>query len=189
MKYVRGNAVTGILVTLGIVVVVGFGLVATYVSNYNYGNRTEAALEAKLEMNKNVLSAYSLKIKEMAQIPDMYEEGLINVVTASMEGRYGDDGSSATWQWIQEQNPNVDPAVYVNIQTAMNAGREEFKNTQNELVDLTRAYRTNLGYLWKGFWLRTAGYPTVDLSKYEVVLSGYAEETFNVGIDKGLEIN
>lgn len=191
MKKQRGAISTGWIVglsLLGIVITAAVVVFASYVGNYNYGNQAEQSIDAKYRDNQNVLSAYSLKIKEAAKINEKYTDQLKQVVTAALDARYGDDGSKAMWQWIQEQNPTVDPGLYQKLQQIVESGRDEFKVSQTELLDACRVYKTNLGYLWKGFWLRTAGYPKEGLDKKcTQIVSGHAKEAFEKGIDDGVQ--
>ena len=184
----KGNTLVTVLVVLGIVGAIVVGAVGAYVSNANYGNRAEKQIVAAWENNENILGQYSLKIAEMAQIPDMQRDDLKEVYRAAMEGRYGADGSKATFQWLQEQNPQLNAEVYTRLQQTMEAGRNEFRVAQTELIDLKRGYETNLGYVWKGFWLRLAGYPKLDLNKYQAITSEYAQEAFKTGVDKGITL-
>lgn len=183
-----GLAIAGVFIALLVGLFALVGIVA-YVSNANYGNKAEKELVAKLEDNKNILGQYTLKIQEMAQIPEMYKNDLREIVQASFEGRYGDKGSQATWQWIKEQNPNLDPALYNRIQQTMEAGRNEFKTAQTELLDKKRVYETNLGYVWKGFWLSLAGYPKIDLTKIRIVVASDTQEKFDTGVDNGIKLD
>lgn len=184
----KGNTLVTVLVVLGIVGTLIVGAIGAYVSNANYGNRAEKQIVAAWEKNENILGQYSLKIAEMAQVPDMQRDDLKEVYRAAMEGRYGDDGSKATFQWLQEQNPQLNAEVYTRLQQTMEAGRNEFRVAQTELIDLKRGYETNLGYVWKGFWLRLAGYPKIDLNKYQAITSEYAQEAFETGVDKGITL-
>lgn len=183
-----GNALVTVLVVLGIFVSLALVGVVSYVSNANYGNRAEKQITAAWENNENILAQYSLKIAEMAQVPDMQRDDLKEVYRAALEGRYGADGSKAVFQWLQEQNPQLNAEVYTRLQQTMEAGRNEFRVAQTELIDLKRGYETNLGYIWKGFWLRLAGYPKIDLSKYKAITSEYAQEAFETGVDKGIDL-
>jgi hypothetical protein len=70
----------------------------------------------------------------------------------------------------------------------MEAGRNKFENAQTKFIDTKRAYETNLGYLWKGMWLRTAGYPTINLDDYKIVSSGHAKKAFETGIDEAIKL-
>ena len=192
MKYQRG--VAG-YVFLGIVAAVAFALVASYVTNANYGNRAERVLEATWEDNENILAQYSLKVNEVVQVPAMYKNDFKEVYEAAMGGRYGDNGSEAMFQFLKEQNPQLDSALYVKIQQIMEAGRNEFKVAQTRLVDQKRVYVTNLGYIWKGFWLETAGYPKLNVGfgggsdDFEIITSEYAIDAFETGVDKGIDIS
>ena len=124
----------------------------------------------------------------MAQIPEIYRDDLKEIISETFQGRYGAEGSKAVFQWIQEENPQVDSSLYKNIQVTIEAGRNEFTVAQTQLLDVKRSYETNLGYLWKGFWLKIAGYPKLDLSKYKPVVATDTAEKFNTGIDYGIQL-
>ena len=42
----------------------------------------------------------------------MAKDDMKEVIETALTARYGQDGSKATWQWIKEQNPSVDPSLY-----------------------------------------------------------------------------
>ena len=144
-----------------LVLIIGFGAICgiSYVSYSNQGNEFEQQIDASYKNNQNVLGQYSLKVKEAAHVSDKYSEALTQVITKALDARYGEDGSKAAMQWITEQNPNLDPQVYVKLQQIIEAGRNEFKIHQTTLLDQCRIYKTDTGYLWSGFWFRLAGYP------------------------------
>jgi len=174
---------------LGVLAVVLLVIIGSYVSNYNYGNEAEKGIKAGYSNMENILAQYSLKVKEVAQVPGMMTDDLKEVISAGMTGRYGEDGSKAVFQWIKEAYPGkVDPSIYKQIQQVMEAGRNKFENEQTKFIDVKRAYETNLGYLWKGFWLRMAGYPTINLDDYKIISSGHARDTFETGIDEGIQL-
>ena len=162
--------------------------ITSYVSAYNYGNEAEKTIQAEYSNLSNVLGNYTTSIKEAAQIPAMQTEDLERLFTGSLEARYGADGSQAAMQWIREQNPNLDQSTYLQIQRMIEAGRNKFENHQTKFLDTKRVYETNLGYLWKGFWLRVAGYPTINLDEFKIVTSTHAQESFETGIDNGVQL-
>ncbi|WEM34361.1 hypothetical protein [Xanthomonas phage X1] len=190
----KGSAWIAVLVFLGILALGAVFAVGSYVSAANYGNEAEQRLEAKWQDNQNVLGQYTIKIGEMAQVPEIARDDLKEVLKATFEGRYGSEGVSRgageqkTFQWLQEQNPNLNPELYNRLQQTMEAGRNEFKVSQTELLDEKRAYQTNLGYVWKGFWMKLAGYPKVDLSKYKVVVGADTAQKFETGVDTGVKL-
>lgn len=160
----------------------------SYVTAANYGNRMETQLKAKVEDNENIYANGTQKVIEIAQVPKMYEDGLAKVARAAISGRYGDGGSKAVFQFIKEQNPNVDSAVYTKIQQAIESFRDEFKNSQTQMLDIRRSYETALGSVWQGFWLKMAGYPKTDLSKFSIVTTDTAHEAFRTHRDHGIKL-
>ena len=102
-----------------------------------------------------------------------------------MQGRYGQNGSEAVVQWIQEQNVTVDSEMYRDISRVVQSGRQDFANAQNRVIDVKRSYQTNLGGLWSGFWLNVAGYPKIDLDDYNIILDASTTERFESGVDSG----
>lgn len=179
-------------ILIGVIVVallIGLALAGSYISAYNYGNRSEKSLSTKLEDNQQILGQYTIKVGEMAQVPKAMRNDLLKVIEATFTGRYGQDGSKATWQWIQEQNPNLDPALYNRLQQTMEAGRNEFTRAQTELLDQKRVYTTNLDSFWTGFWLRTVGYPKIKLEDIKVVKAANTEQVFADGVDPGVKLD
>lgn len=173
---------------LGITATLVIGLLGFFISVYNYGNTMENKVAASYENLDNVLSQYSLKVQEVAQIPTMYKDDLKEVFTAAIEGRYGENGSQAVFQWIQEQNPNFDSSLYKNIQQIIDAGRTEFRNEQTQFIELKRQYKTALGTLITGSVLKFAGYPKTDLEKYKIISTEQTKREFESGIGSPLKV-
>ena len=162
--------------------------VASYISAYNTGNRLEQNIKATYENNRNILAQYGNKIAEAAQVPAMQRDDLTAVVTAALEGRYGEDGSRAVFQWIQEQNPQIDSTVYIQLQRMIEAGRNEFTDAQTKLTDQKRVYETALGSFWQGTWMSFAGYPKIDLEEYKIVSTSRADNAFETGIEEPIKL-
>ena len=179
---------TGLIIA-GIVVAGAIGIGAvSYISAANTGNRMERTIVATDENNRNILAQYGNRIAEAAQIPSMQRDDLTAVVTAALEGRYGDDGSKAVFQFIQEQNPQIDSAVYTQLQRMIEAGRIEFAAAQTKMVDQKRVYETALGTFWQGTWMGVAGYPKIDLAEYQIVSTARADEAFKTGVEEPMQL-
>lgn len=177
-----------LLSVLGIIAVLVAIPAVSYVSYYNEGARQDALLKAQYDQMQNVLAQYSLKVTEAAQVPQMYTNDLAKITKLAISGRYGPNGSQATWQWIKEHNPNIDPQMFIKIQEIIEGGRDNFQTSQTQFIDMKRAYQTELNSFWSGIWLRAAGYPKVPLDSYKLISSDHAAEAFKTGIDKGIKL-
>jgi len=179
---------TGVIITAAVVAgFIGMGAVS-YISAYNTGNRLERAIVATHENNRNILAQYGNRVAEAAQVPGMQRDDLTAVVTAALEGRYGEDGSRAVFQFIQEQNPQIDSTVYVQLQRIIESGRTEFAAAQTRLVDQRRVYETALGSFWQGTWMSVAGYPRINLEDYAIVSTARADEAFRTGVEEPMQL-
>ena len=164
-----------IAVSIALIGAIGF---SSYVSAFNYGNSMEQSLKAVQTENKNKLAQYGQKVLEVAQVPDMYKKDMVELTTAAIQGRYGEDGSKATFQFLKEQNPTLDPSMYKQIQQVIEAGRNDFQAGQTRQIDLRRSYETALGSFWQGMWMRFAGYPKLKLSDFDIVSTDRADNAF-----------
>lgn len=176
------------IVSISVIALIIVTVAVSYIGAYNYGARAENDIKAQYENMENILAQYSLKVSEAAQVPGMYKDDMKEVMTSVMTARMGEDGSKAMFQWFQEHNVNLDASVYKQIQQIIEAGRDKFENAQTKFIDTKRGYQTQLDYFWSGMWLRIAGYPKIDLSKYEIISSGHAREAFDTKVDKGLQL-
>lgn len=179
----RALLVTGVVVA-GIVGI----LVTSYISAYNTANRMETGIEAAWTDNKNVLAQYSNRVAESAQIPAMQRDDLTQVVTAALDARYGEEGSQAMFQWIQEQNPQIDSTVYTQLQRTIEAGRIDFAAAQTRLIDQKRVYQTALGSFWTGTIMGVAGFPRKDLDEYNIVTNVRTEQSFETGTEEAIQL-
>lgn len=186
MKSLKGYiavAFAGLVLAL----VVAFG--GLYVKYSNLGVTYEQNIKAVYDENKVTLNTYTTKVQEVAQVPSMYKNDLQDVIKGTFEGRYGEDGSKAVFQMIQEQNLNLDPMMYRQIQQVMESGRNEFSTSQKKLVDVTRNYEASLNYVFSGFFLRLAGYPKIQLSNFKILTTESVDNKFADGKDEVIQLN
>jgi len=180
MKYL----IATLVVVIGIIAIGA----TSYISAFNTGNRLENQIVATYEDNQNVLAQYGNRIAEAAQIPAMQRDDLAAVVTAALDARYGEEGSQAMFQFIQEQNPTIDSTVYTQLQRMIEAGRIDFASAQTRLIDQKRVYETALGSFWGGTWMRIAGYPSIDLDEYNIVVNARTVEAFETGQEEAIQL-
>lgn len=197
-KTILGIVAAGALLLFG-------GTVASCASYHNTANRLENSVRAQASQNQNAYDAFWKTIVEMSQVNDAYKEDFKSVLMGGMEARYGKSGSQAVMQWIQEQNPALDPTVYTKLQTAIEAGRTRFANEQELLLDKQRSYRDHLGSVSGGIWAGFTGHPkevmgtmapTVDLDgdgritvlDYPIVTSSRTASAFATGQDDAIQL-
>lgn len=185
MKKQNGSALI-VLVCL-IVFLVGLGLV--FLSYANTAVAYEQNINKFDRSSQNTLSSYTLKVKEMFQVPDLYKDALQDVIKGTFEGRYGENGSQATFQWIQEQNLQFDSSMYKELQVVMNSGRDEFKMSQDRKLEICTQYDILTNKPVSKFILSVVGYPSVDIAtKCRIVLDTQTIKTFETGIAEPIQL-
>lgn len=168
-----------------ILLIVGF-LVATYISHSNQANRLEKSVTASTRDREATLAGYGQKILEAAQVPELAKDRLKETITAAIQGRYGANGSQALFQSIQEVNPSTDPVLDRNMQRMIDAGRNEFDQKNRIVASKCAVYEVALDNVWSGFWIRTAGWPKIDIKKVcEPISTDRAQEAVRNGKESG----
>lgn len=178
-KFKNGFANVSTMVFLVILAV--FGLIAffSYSSTYNMAVASEESIQNLQRKSESVLSNYTIGIQEMAQVPAQYKKHLEEIVKASMEGRYGENGSKAVQQFLVEQNIPFNDKLYLNLQNSMAAGRREFQNSQQRLMDACRNYKLEINSFMTGKLLAIQGFPKINLENYcEVVSDAQTKKAF-----------
>lgn len=152
---------------LGVVLVVLVGLGALflgYQSMHDTAITTENQIKKLDNESQVVLSTMTIQVQTLVGLNKQYTKGLQEVITAAVQGRYGDKGSQATMQWIQEQNPTIDAGRYMDkLQDIIIGGNKEFQISQNRKNEVCTNYETIRDTLVRGFFLRMAGFPKKDV--------------------------
>lgn len=194
----KGSAATAILIVFALL----FGtmlLVAGAVTVWAIGvqNRfvsLENQISAEYDKGKAILSQGGQAVADMSKLTGVAAKQIKDVTVSAIQGRYGDGGSKAVFQVLQEQNGAVDPQLYRNVQAKIAGTREEFQNNQNLVTDRKRAAYTMLDTIPTKYVLGFFGQPDKNIGyrgqkdDYPVILSVQSKSTFETGIDKGFDI-
>ena len=176
------------MILAAVIVVAGIFGVASYFQYANMGATMEQNIKMTYDDNKVVLNSYTAKVSEAAQVPDMYRDDLMKVIDSTFKGRYGENGSQAVFQFINENNMNLEPQLYIKIQQIIEAGREDFKVSQKRLVDVTNNYELTLVKPYSGFWLRLVGYPKINIKDYAIIVTDDIESKFQSKRDEVIKL-
>lgn len=173
------NTITKVLLVfvLGLVVT-GTGLVMWGVGTHNTYVSLEESIKAQYSQNQNNYDNFYKSVSETMQLTDAYSDDFKKVYDSLMQGRYGDGGSKAVMQWIQENMPQMDSSVYTKVQDAILAGRRDFEQNQKILLDKKRVYEQELRVVPKSLLAGFMGFPKIDLAQYGIVTSDKTEEAF-----------
>lgn len=184
MNKQKGSTTVVLISFLALALVMCIGLVSFYVSSHNIAVRYEANIEKFHKESQNSLSSYTLKLKEAAKVPDKYVSDLRSVIEATFNGRYGENGSQATFQWLQERNIPLDSSVYVKLQTIIDAGRSEFKQSQDRKLEACADYEIVRNNFFKGMFISFAGFPKKDLDTLcRIIIDQTTSDKFQTGVD------
>ena len=174
----------------GFAVFVALMLGLGWISFSNDANSYEVQIKNKYTDNQNVYDNGWKKVKEMAQVPTMQTQALADLYDKTMKGRYGAGGSKALFQFIQEQNPNLDQTTFVKIQRAVEDFHNEFQSNQTRLISIRQSYEqfltaTTSGRLYNNF----SHYPHIDLDAYGIVTSDKTQTDFSKKKADELKLN
>lgn len=163
------------------------GMIASY---NNKAVRAESTISAFHTDSENVLGQLAPKLKETLGVTDLQSDALVKVIQASNESRYGKNGSSATVQFIKEQNPNLDQANFNKAVEMIESGRNDFSKAQSKKIDAIRNYHVMVESFPGKLFYSFLGYPTPGFfDKYEkIVVSSHAKDAFDSGIDDGIKL-
>jgi len=177
----------GLLITLGLVAVVGIMVAVWAISLSN----SEIKLKNRGNAQQEVCAAFFDKmwkiLQQKAGVTDQYKDGFKEIYTALMEGRYSNDGNGQGQQtfmkWIQESNPTFDVSLYKDLMASIEGERNGFFVEQEKLIDIDRQHKD----------MRMTFPNTLVLSKradlgIKVIKSFKTDEVYNTGQENDVDL-
>lgn len=171
---------------LAVVILGAIVLVSQYFSWSNTAVDYETKIDATVSTNKVEYNRFTRTVIESLGIANEYKKGLTEVITAGLQGRYADKGAGGSLATaIREAYPSIPQDMFLTVQRQIEAGRQNFADEQNKLIDQVQRYKAATKRPWSGMWLRYAGFPTIDLNKpeYNPIVSAQTKESFETGED------
>lgn len=171
-------------VLIGVPAVFGIGF---YVSTSNTCVQKEATLVATKDQSKSVYDNFWKKVKEVAQVPEEYNKNMKETYTAIMNARY-QNSTNLMMNWIKEANPAFDASIYKQVQQVIESGRNDFQDSQKQMIDQVRDYKTYIGQMPASFFVRMAGYPKIKWEDFEVLTSDRTDSAFKTHKDAAVDV-
>jgi hypothetical protein len=141
----------GLVIGGGIIAVLLIMLVS-FISSVNTTRNTlitkEQALVGEYKTNQTELSAYTNQVKESLGVANAGNDKVGQILKDAISGRYDGNMQPGTggsmFSAISEAYPDLtaNTAMYAKVQDQVVAGRTQFKNSQNKLMDRARDYQT-----------------------------------------------
>lgn len=114
-------------------------LLVVFIMNISYQNiyeRIDQDIQAQYKKIESNYEKMSRVILQQAGILNKYSTDFREIYKGMMQGRYGKDGSKAMWQWIKEQNPQIDASLYSKLMTTVEAQRTSFDRQQGKVTSM-----------------------------------------------------
>jgi hypothetical protein len=165
--------------TAALILFIGGGLVLMYVGYSNEEIQLRNLITAQQESNTATFDNMWAVISGQAQVADRYKESFQSVYENIMSARYGESGrQGALLDFIQESNPQFDPALFTTLSQTIEAQRNTFLRNQQRLIDLSREHNNLLQQIPSSFFV--GGRDPIEIT---VVTSQETRETFETGIE------
>jgi len=116
-------------------------------------------LAAVISSKDNILDGQSQVVKQ-------YSKTVLQAIEAVMSGRYGNGGSGAVMQWIQENNPEIDPSIYTKLQQAIETLFINIQIANDQQIAKVNNYRNYYQDPLNLPFARIFGFPRIDMEKY-----------------------
>lgn len=168
-----------------ILIIVGCLALIIVIMYFAYNNK-EIALRKESEAQKGKIeSVHDTMWKifnQKAQVSEKYKEAFEKIYPDLIRGRYSNDQASMV-KWIQEQNPNFDTSLYLDLNQSIEVQRTCFSNAQQRMLDILRERETLIESLPAKFFISNK-----NKIEYIVISSTKTQSIMNSHIDDDIEL-
>ncbi len=178
--------------------IASLGLYGYAVSIRNAALAWETDLNKVVRIEVSERATYETSIVEQLGLPEAKTSKIKEIVSAAMEGRYGDNPTQgkALLQVVTEAYPSTEGLnIYDKVLSSVQAGREAIRNKQNLRIEKAQAYN-----YWRKegifrAWLLSGSYPSQDLTfkvgnvtyYADIALDKMAEPISTANVNKAFE--
>lgn len=173
------------LVILGLFICTGAVAVMVGLGWHNQAVELEVGFEAQVKANESTYDKMWKVIKKKANVTDKYSQDFRKSYSEIMQGRYGDSQNrqQAMWNWIKEQNPQLDPSLFKELSNSIEALHNEFDLVQKKMISI----KANHEKLRRRFpsSIIVGSRPELEL---KMVTSGKTDKAFQTGKDDDVSV-
>ena len=170
-----------IILAVMLVFITGVSCMSMYFSYNNQEVALRKQAEAQRGKVEGTFDAMWKIISQQAQVSDQYKEAFKEIYPDLISGRYKDNNT--LMKWVQESNPNFDTRLYNTLMQTIEVQREQFKKSQERMLDLIREHET-LCETYPSKWFITNTTPI----ESTIISSTKTKYTMETGVDDGVEL-
>ena len=166
------------------VVVLLFGII-TFSMYFSYNNQ-DARLRAQAEAQRGKIEGVHDKmwktLQQKAQVTNEYKDAFAEIYPALIEGRYS-QGDGSLMKWITEANPTFDTSLYKDLMQSIELNREEFRKTQERMIDIIRQHNVLLTTVPSKWFIsnkETIEYTVISSTRSKVVMETGLDDDINL---------
>lgn len=123
--------------------VIVMGYIVVHISYKNQEIELSESIHSKIKDNKTHYTKMWEILTQKAGVSKEYSKQFKEIYPELIKGRYS-NGNGQLMQWIQEHNPTFDSSLYKDVMNSIEAQRESFQVTQEQLIDLSRQHNVLL---------------------------------------------
>jgi len=181
-EYKNKKRKKGILISVGVVLVLGLVTLIYGVSTSNYEIDLRNQASAQSDMREAYFDKMWKTIKQQAEVSNEYKDAFAEIYPELIEGRYS-QGDGSLMKWIQEANPDFDTSLYKKLMNTIEAQREGFFNEQKKLRSIMKQHEDLMEKFPSSWFVGSRG----DL-KYDMITSKHTKDVIKSGEENDIDL-